>query len=288
MSAIKKIELFQCPKCDESYDSRVKAFSCMEKCFVKEAKDKASNRVWDKKRNKLRLEAASVSEVLDLIVKYAYEFFGAKLKITDSNLQFGMVSCSHNAPIGKKTNWGGQHADLPREYLGWSGNLTGKWITNGKDRWGEKMDGFTRLTEGGGLAGIHTGCFNGGRGHFDGEFRFFLDDFPKLKEKYTQYKKLQAKEKAMQEQEALQTKKVDALVETMVTQDDVIADLEAEWVELDERKDEVAAELQTRKGGYKESAEKDKHITYPIAKRFSYDKKKLEEIGRTFRGRNDY
>jgi len=285
MSTIKKVQFYRCPECDTSHSSKVKASECLEKCTNKKAKSKAAQKEWDKKVNRLRLEAKSMYEVLDLIVKYSFEFFGAELKITDANLSFGMVSCSHSAPVGKQTNWCGRDKNLPTEFLGWSGNISGKWIANGKNRWGEEIDGFTRLTEGGGLVGIHTGTFNGGS-RFNGEFRFFLDDFPKLKEKYKSYKKLVDKEKALQEQQALQAKKVAELAQSMIAKDNVIADLESEFNELEERRDEVVEELHTRKGGYKDSVEKEKDITFPIAKRFSYDKKKLEMLGRTFSGRN--
>lgn len=283
MSAVKKVQFYLCPKCEESHDNAKKAFDCLEKCVKKEAKNKADQAKWDKRVNKPRFEAESVSHLMELIVKYAEEFFGVKLKITDYTLRFGDLSCTHDAPIGKKTNWGGREKE-PTSYLGWSGNIEGKWIKDGKNRHGGELDGFTDLASWDGFLGIHTGCFSGGP-KFSGEFRFFLDDFPKLKEKHKQFLKLQAKEKALLEQRALQAQKAKELSDSIIEKDIFIMHLEEEFQELDERRDEVVAELHALKTEHSGEVFKNKDTRFPISKRFSFDEKELEQLSRTFNRR---
>ena len=102
-------------------------------------------------------------------------------------LHFGTVSNSHNCPINGVTNWGNIDPDKPASYLGWSGQVNG--TLNGK---------VQKKTFGGSIADlikekfkvIHTGTGCPGRPN---EYRIriscelFLDDFPKLKEKYEFY-----------------------------------------------------------------------------------------------------
>lgn len=64
----------------------------------------------------------------DLIMKFTKRFSNHRpnsrlLAVKLLNLSYGEQSCSHNAPLGKPTNWCGRGDPLPNTYLGWGGRI---------------------------------------------------------------------------------------------------------------------------------------------------------------------
>jgi hypothetical protein len=107
------------------------------------------------------------------------------------------VSCSHHAPFGQNTNWGGKHEDRPKHYPGWSGRI---WVGFSKNL----ISKGHCLNPGQPLAriGIHTGTGGGGQYNlptaiknklapnqnlqdycdpWGWDVKIFLDDWPSLK-----------------------------------------------------------------------------------------------------------
>ena len=92
-------------------------------------------------------------------------------------IRFGDQSCSHSAPLGKRTNWSGHH-DAPRRFPGWAGTITLHY---------SKASDLTDALK---TVGICTGS-GGGGGTWDKvtyprgvklkyEVKLWLYDFPEL------------------------------------------------------------------------------------------------------------
>lgn len=151
----------------------------------------------------IRLNLKKISELPDILVEKSLEFFN--IEVSDLSLRIHFredVSCSHGAPIGKKTNWGGRETNEPRSYPGWYGQIYCKVLDQKiNENYYRKSAGevlFNKYTNIG-FSGFHTGggCPGcpGGTYPMNIGFYFFLDDFPLLKSNYYQWQSLVSFEK---------------------------------------------------------------------------------------------
>ena len=109
------------------FENETTALKYEKKLKAAEAKTKREQNLISKRKeisDKPRLEATSPREFIDLIVKYADEYYNIDMKVTGLSFSFGSRICSHFAPIGKKTNRDNRDKG-PINYLGWDGRIEG-------------------------------------------------------------------------------------------------------------------------------------------------------------------
>jgi uncharacterized C2H2 Zn-finger protein len=93
-------------------------------------------------------------------------------KLTFDRMRFNSeCSNSHNAPLGKLTNWGGKNSpDVPLSYPGWRGNIIIEYIG---DSW--RISDMLRFI------GICTGSGGGGSNRLHYDVTLWADDFIELR-----------------------------------------------------------------------------------------------------------
>lgn len=203
MKEIKEVKVYICPETGKKCRSRAEAersaaaaIKAKEEDAIVAEQRKLIEKSNLEKKDWVRLNATNVSEIENLIVQKAKEFWGFDCEV-DINVTFGQVSNSHAAPIGEKTNWGSNN-NYPTSFLGWSGRIKA-WLRNYKksknisDSVGSLLfDDYYADSEKPGFRGFHTGtgCPGdaGGQYPMDIGFYFFLEDFPKLAESYELFK----------------------------------------------------------------------------------------------------
>lgn len=146
-------------------------------------------------RNYIRLNTKKLTDIHKLLVEVNVELFDLVFDIPElkrGNFRLFNVSNSHNAPIGKRTNWGERNKDYPTHFPGWTlmntkGTLRTRYGNKPKDSHIKDhnikyiTDTFWTINIHSFHHGINTGTFNGGP-NFMGCFYFFIDDFPHIKE----------------------------------------------------------------------------------------------------------
>lgn len=207
MKEIKEVKIYICPETGKKCNSRAEAkrsamaaIKARKDAAIEEKQRKLAEESNLEKKDWIRLNAASISEIENLIVEKAKEFWDIDCEI-DINVTFGYVSNSHGAPIGKKTNWSGLDKKYPTSFLGWSGGIKGSIKNYKKSKNSSESVSsllFNNYCGGTGFRGLHTGsgCPGDAKGQYpmDIGFYFFLEDFPKLVESYeifkTEYQKI--------------------------------------------------------------------------------------------------
>jgi hypothetical protein len=201
MKEIKEVKVYICPETGKKCRSRAEAersaaaaIKAKEDAIIAAEQNKLAQESNLEKKDWVRLNATNVSEIENLIVQKAKEFWGFDCEV-DINVTFGQVSNSHGAPIGKKTNWSRQNKDYPTSFLGWSGGVKGSIKNYKKSKNSSESVSsllFGNYAGGTGFRGFHTssGCpgDTGGQYPMDIGFYFFLEDFPKLAESYELFK----------------------------------------------------------------------------------------------------
>lgn len=194
MTTLTPIQMFACPETGKLYKtekaalaSAKKAKEAREKLKLEEKEKQKSIEEKEKEVNWLRLNVEDVNDIPKLMKSRAKELYDWDLDVSFSYLYFGKVSNSHSCPIDGVTNWCGIDVDKPTHYLGWSGRITGMLRgTVPKLTFMNSIADAIKLK----FKGIHTGTGNPGSPNeypMDIGFNMFLDDFPKLKEKYELY-----------------------------------------------------------------------------------------------------
>jgi len=207
MKEIKELKVYICPETGKKCRSRAEAersaaaaIKAKEDAVIAEEQNKLAQESNLEKKDWIRLNATDVADIAKLIEEKAKEFWGIE-SIIDINVTFGQVSNSHDAPIGKKTNWSGRNKDYPTSFLGWSGRIKGSLINYKSTKKHMESVGdilFNQYGTATGFRGFHTssGCPGSvvGNNPMDIGFYFFLEDFPKLAESYelfkTEFKKI--------------------------------------------------------------------------------------------------
>jgi hypothetical protein len=112
------------------------------------------------------------------VSSYGSRHPGNLVYIRFHSMRWGEQSCSHNAPLGKPTNWSKRDPNLPSTYLGWRGRVDMYF----DDYASGETDGLTEV-------GICTGSGGGGGGatkkyprgyYLSYDVILWGDDFPKL------------------------------------------------------------------------------------------------------------
>jgi len=199
---MKQIERYECEICHTLHPEKSEALSCEVKCKADAARQKNMKSI-EKKRTRavsklcdlVRMNATSLIDIKDCLIKYTKEVLGVTLVITKWDMRFEPhLSNSRSCPIEGVTNWQRKN-DIPDSYPGWTGNIAGKFPEN------PEMKAFHILRDSGfmhddekkvynfGFRGIHTRGGSGGNS-FSYSIEMFLDDFPKLCAKYVRYKNL--------------------------------------------------------------------------------------------------
>jgi hypothetical protein len=194
MQTITPVTLYPCPITGKLYKTERGAKASAKKALEKQEQEalklKEAQKAKEEKeaeRDWLRMNLEDINDLPILMKQRAKELYGWDLDV-NFGLHFGNVSNSHNCPINGVTNWGRRDPTKPESYWGWSGSIEG--TLKGK---------VPKKTFGGSIADlikekfrvIHTGTGCPGRPN---EYRIriscelFLDDFPKLKEKYELFK----------------------------------------------------------------------------------------------------
>lgn len=281
---IEKEVYFICPVTKKHFKTENEAKLSAEKALAKkeqekftESLQKVSEEEFLKKADWVRLNVENVSDIPALIKQKGKEFWDLDFDIKLSYLHFGEKSNSHSAPIGKKTNWS-RSANEPTTYLGWSGRVVG--TVNGYKaenssnvsvanivfaRYGNV--GFRGFYCGSGSSGeVNGGCV------LDMDILFFLDDFPKLKEKYNKF--VLVKEEVDLYNEGLDESRIKS---------NNFAFLRNDVVELDRKIDELSAtKLKLVEKYSKEFFDKNKPEIPKISK------KTLDNLNENFPGSNNH
>ena len=190
MEKAQKLILWQCMKCGTRFDTEEKAVVCYNKAVDRE-KFLAG---LEFKKNIARLEAESHHHFVELVTKYAKEWYGLEILFNSypgmakGLFEPSMQSNTHNSPVGLPTNFMG-HAHLPRAYLGWYGRWEGEVVGTIPDL-GSTSYGFGNDIGSKGDLSFLKEFFRGlntGTGCPAAKFSIcgllFLTDFPKAKEK---------------------------------------------------------------------------------------------------------
>lgn len=193
MQTITPVTLYPCPITGKLYKTERGAKASAKKALEKQEQEalklKEAQKAKEEKeaeRDWLRMNLEDINDLPILMKQRAKELYGWDLDV-NFRLHFGNVSNSHSCPINGVTNWGRRDPTKPESYWGWSGSIEG--TLKGK---------VPKKTFGGSIADlikekfrvIHTGTGCPGRPN---EYNIriscelFLDDFPKLKEKYEFY-----------------------------------------------------------------------------------------------------
>jgi hypothetical protein len=210
--AISKQIRYLCGMCDKPHVRITAANKCNDRCWEHSERERINREKRSEICNKIRLTVRTVQELEAATIEFAREYFGSELtyeygfvqhveKMIQNHRYVEDVSNTHGAPIGKKTNWGGQHKDYPRHFPGlrvWAKG-TCRWINKkpephlwerGRRSGSEGATpacigcgawGFDQPKHGCTIAGLHTGTFNGGH-EWSGEMYIFFEDFPLLAE----------------------------------------------------------------------------------------------------------
>lgn len=300
VNKIAAVQRYECPICHATHPSVSTAESCLRSCQSNSAKMKLEEKKqknWQKYMDRVRLDAESVDDVRDLIVKYAKEYMNVTIVFTEFRVSFGDVSCTHDAPIGKPTVFSSHNNkdNNPRSYKGWHGSVEGK--ISGKnpfDSTDKDSASFSDLMSSwgrNGFRGLHTGTGSGGGGRFNYEFRFYLMDFPKMQKKYDELESLRADAEAHGKQVSIQNDKVIADTLSRVKADSEISGLDRQIKENEEAQAKLRAEKErlSKKRDemvtyHRNEANKLRDTKYGIPKKYEYDKKKLSEYLQIFGG----
>lgn len=131
-------------------------------------------------RNLVRLEANSLTDAINLLVKYSKVYYKVDLRIDSYPARFGIARITHSCPLGKKTNWGSD-IQFPVGHLGWSGTWKGEIRGSYKSFFSstDRPSLSDYLDKSPAFYGFHTGTGSGGD-NFDISGEIFLEDFPKM------------------------------------------------------------------------------------------------------------
>lgn len=193
------VEVWKCPKSGKLFENRVKYAKHLQK--VREAnygeyEAMKYQRQDDKLMGRMTTECRNFDDILVFIrdnwmafcyraarenswkfSSRSYKNVGEAMahapnlnKVEFTNMRFGMLSNSHNAPFGKPTNWGSK-PDLPKGFLGYSGQIHVYYEWDSCFSVGDMLSG-TAIKTGSGGGGNHT--------RYD--ISLFLDDWPGLSE----------------------------------------------------------------------------------------------------------
>jgi len=167
---MKKHEVYVCDVCDKEYKT---ASSCRKHETECKAKQKAKQEQWkidEYWRNYVRLNAETIHDIPRLVTYALKQWKDVDVEIKQYPCSLRKTSYKYEHPI-KHQDTSDRSPNNPVEYV----VFQGFWEGSCKD----SSFSFTRTN----MVGIHTGT-GGGGDSFRYEGYMFVDDFPKIKEKY--------------------------------------------------------------------------------------------------------
>jgi hypothetical protein len=197
-----KVQAWQCKHCESLFVTRQAMTGCETKC-TKRIKDEQAAVKFAAERlaasDEIRLAAEEIYEIPGLITIFVKKYLDRIVNITKWDLKFNpKMATTHDAPIGQhNSGWGKEMI----YHMGWDGtaegttNLKKKPVTDERATFGE-IDDFSDLFGGYGrgvIRGINTGGGTGGE-KFHYTMRLYLNDFPKIKDRYDIYAPLRQKQ----------------------------------------------------------------------------------------------
>lgn len=208
---------YHCSCHDKSFKTPARAYACEKKS--KKEKERAEQ--IEIVNNEMRLRLEDPADIWKELSAFALKHYKWELVFTDTKkFTFDNVEdiyCSHNAPIGKPRICSYNEKKVRSKWPGWrfwvKGTINGPSYKKDKScREGEPSftalfrDSFASYSHQ--ISGCHTGSFNGGS-NFSGEFGMFIEDFPKIKKKYTRWLKDENKREAQRIKEEEERKRLE-------------------------------------------------------------------------------
>lgn len=205
---------YHCSCHDKAFNTPSKAYAC-ERRSKKEKERAAKIEIVN---DELRLRLEDPADIWKELSTFAFKHYKWELVFTETKkFTFDNVEeiyCSHNAPIGKPRADRDNEKKIRSKWPGWrfwvKGTINGPSYKKDRFYGGEPSftslfrDGFTSVPYI--VSGCHTGTFNGGS-DFSGEFGMFIEDFPKIKKKYTLWLKDENKRAAQRIKEEEERKR---------------------------------------------------------------------------------
>jgi hypothetical protein len=212
------VQAFECAVTGKLFKTAEAALKCAEAAKKKIAKEKADRKkekdkmIADeaahqeklRKADWIRMNLEDIRDLPGLLVSMAKEFYDIDIiNLSISGMCFSdTLSCSHNAPLNCPTNWGSRDKKNPSSYPGWSGRISCESKAPkdliksfGRSSFDNSFNDimFGHFSGGGLFRGMHTSSGCGGRFNDPGcktsiGFGVFVQDFPKLQEKYIRWK----------------------------------------------------------------------------------------------------
>jgi len=283
---MEKVELYKCKYCG-SVGQKEKIEACERSCKrKKEKKEKEKKERQERKKflDKLRLEASSIDEAIQLVIKYSkqlgyivtFEQYPNKFHFKCSN--------THCCPINGIKNWH-RDKDKPSGYPGFIGYWKGSIVPIDKNKKGNRDTDIHTIFD----SSFNDTCFRGFNtgsgscgGNFDISGTIFLDDFPKIKKKYELYLELVEKENKYLMEESRRKNMIETLIYKAIEGHKEILKLKEEILKLREEVHKNEKEIESKKNiitknFYEKFAEELK-----VPDSFNYDKDKLKEMYKIF------
>ena len=175
------VEVYQCEVCGKESRNPSKIKNHEVQCKInkkKELEAEKNREKWEKEF----LETFHPSRLKECINEYLEKFGVPPFEHLSYSVKYSdNVSNSHECPMNGVTNWSRRDPDKPTSYPGFKGNISGKY--NADDHTiSEYCSSFHRKVK---IPGIHSGTGGGGHDGFRYELKFFIDDFPNLKNEIT-------------------------------------------------------------------------------------------------------
>ena len=183
-----KVEAYKCTICGRLHEVKNDATTCYRACKKEKTKRDAEAALQENLSTLLnypRLNATSLPHLTELCKETIKKVWGidAKLTIEATNGYRPDMSCSHAAPIGKKTNWLGKPEDGPTHYPGLQGRVDGSFKESTNPNAPTTAgDFFSSSFSRDGIKGVCVHSGSGTPSDFGYDITLFLDDFPLLKE----------------------------------------------------------------------------------------------------------
>ncbi len=190
-----KIEVYECEHCKGLQRTKEEYQKCKRSC-AKKSRDKikyeqAKARAIEK-ADYIRLNAESVWDIPKMLVGFFKNDLDRELTISKFDMRFNPeMANTHDCPLNGVTNWGRKDPNAPRHYPGWYGEFRGTTNIGKKPIKlfdGHEIDSIFDVIGkyNGAIRGLHCGGGSGGP-DFGFSLRMYVDDFPKIKEKYDRY-----------------------------------------------------------------------------------------------------
>jgi hypothetical protein len=202
--SVEEVKMFKCLETGKLFTTKSQAIKSANKAKaareLAEEKAKlalATKEEKEKLRNYIRLNLQNISDLSDMLVQKAKEFYDIDIENLSIRLYFSeRVSNSYSCPINGVTNYCDKDRDKPTGYPGWAGRIRAsvkipKSLLSNIDPFLDSANDILFNNYNSCFTGFHTGsgCPGSVNRDYDMDISFylFLEDFPLLQEKYNKY-----------------------------------------------------------------------------------------------------